>query len=185
MSGKAIMSNANNGAEKRLDRTKRQAILMRIVESSDKELTFEEIAAKMRDDPWVASRWPAYSASTANKDFSKVMTLVEDDVRAMALPYLAHHINLADDAIKTLHGFSRDDDLDYKTRIDSLNAMLKYLDQSHKIFGSYAAKEMNIKKAELSVTLDDFMALSRQANRQLDDDDNVVDGDFLVKDDSS
>ena len=177
MSETALMINANRSATKRLERTKRQAILMRIVESSKKSLSFEQIAEKMRDDAWVSGRWPTYSAQTANNDFNTVMTLVEGDVRELAMPYIARGIELSDSAIRLLHGFAQDDDLSHKIRIDSLNAMLKYLDQQNKVFGNYAAKEMNIKKAELTVDLDTFMELGRRADRQLNDID-FIDGEF-------
>lgn len=174
MSDTALMANSNNGAEKRLERAKRQAILMRIVESSKENLTYDEIAAKMREDPWIAARWPAYSAGSAHRDFGAVMTLVEDDVRELAMPYLAENLGLMDSAVKTLFDFSQDDQLTHKIRIDSLGAMLKYIDMANKVFGTYAAKEMHIKKAEITVDLDTFKKLEERAGAQLE----IIDGEL-------
>ena len=172
------LANSKKSATKQLERSKRRAILMRIVETDkSRNLTFEELAAIMRDDPWVAARWPSYAAQTANNDFVAVMGLVRDDVKDLAMPYFIRQVDLLDDAIETLHGFSKDDQLPHKMRIDSLNAMRGYLEQMGKVFGNFAAKEMNISKVELSVSLDEFKKAQRRANKQLD----LIEGE-LVKD---
>jgi uncharacterized protein (UPF0147 family) len=170
------LANSKKSATKQLERSKRQAILMRVIErNKPDDPTFEELAAMMRDDPWVAARWPSYSAQTANKDFAAVMSIVRDDVKDLAVPYLVRQVNLIDEAINTLSEFSKDDQLPHKMRIDSLNAMRGYLDQMGKVFGNFAPREMHIKKAELVVNLDNFKQLKERAKKQLD----VIEGEVI------
>jgi hypothetical protein len=175
----AILKNSQRGINKQLERSKRQVLLMRIIESGgDENYTFEEIAAKMRKDNWVAARWPEYSASTAHADFTSLMVLVKDDVRELALPYFVRQLAIMDDVIETLHDFVKEKDLHHKTRIDSANSLRGYLDQQIKVFGNYAPKEMHIKKSEISVTLDDFMKAKKAVEKERESaiEGEIVDG---------
>ena len=170
------LANSKNSATKQIERAKRQAMLMRLVDANAADNpTFEELAAMMRNDPWVSARWPSYAAQTANNDFVAVMGLVRDDVKDLAIPYFVRQVNLIDGAIGTLSDFANDDQLPHKTRIDSFNAMRGYLDQMGKVFGNYAPKEMHIKKAILSVNLDNFKQLKERAEKQL----SIVDGEVI------
>ena len=178
MSDTNQLANSKNSASRQLERAKRQAILMQTLDSSKKDLSFEEIAARMRDNGWVADRWPAYSASTARNDFNEVMGMVRSDVETLAMPYFVKQISLIDEAISTLRGFADDEELDYKLRIDSLNSMRGYVDQSLKIFGNYAPKEMHIKKAEVTFNLDAYNAVKEQLQKQLPPED-VIDGEVV------
>jgi hypothetical protein len=153
---KFALINAQKAPSKQLERAKRQAILMRIV-SANPDATQKELAAKMREDPWVAARWPAYSIQTVSNDFEAGIGLVKDDIRDIAMPYLARNIALSDDVIQTLVEFVNNDNLGEKLRIDAANAVRAYLDQSNKVFGTYAPKEMHIRKAEVQVNLDNFL----------------------------
>jgi hypothetical protein len=172
------LANSTRSATKQLERARRQAILMQILNGSKKDLTFEQIASNMRENIWIAQRWPSYSASTANKDFNDVMGLVRGDVGEMAMPYFVKQVALIDDAITTLNEFANDDELDYKLRIDSLNSMRGFLDQSLKIFGNYAPKEMHIQKAEVTFNLDAYNAVKEQLEKQLSVND-IIDGEIL------
>lgn len=173
---KSKLINSKKSATKQLERSKRQAILMRTIEANKSDNpTFEELAAIMRNDPWVAARWPSYAAQTANNDFVAVMSLVRDDVKDLAMPYFVRQVDLIDDAIDILQGFSKDDQLPHKMRIDSLNAMRGYLEQMGKVFGNFAAREMNIRKAEIFVNLDELKRAQKRASKQLD----IVDGELI------
>lgn len=170
------LASSKKSATKQLERSKRQAILMRVIETrKSDDLTFEELAAILRDDPWIAARWPSYSAQTANNDYVAIMSLVRDDVKDLAMPYFIRQVDLIDDAIEILRGFSKDDKLSHKMRIDSLNAMRGYLEQMGKVFGNFAAKEMNIRKAEIFVNLDEFKKAQKRASKQLD----VIEGEIV------
>ena len=173
---KSKMMNSQKSATKQLERSKRQAILMRLVDKQKTDTpSFEDLAAKMREDPWVAARWPTYSHQTANNDFNAVMNLVRDDVKDLAMPYFARQVDTIDEAIETLKGFANYDQLPHKTRIDAINSMRGYLEQMGRVFGNFAPKEMHIKKAEISVNLDNYQRLKEQATKQL----NIVDGDII------
>ncbi len=170
------LASSKKSATKQLERSKRQAILMRAVEARKSDnLTFEELAAMLRNDPWVAARWPSYSAQTANNDFVAVMSLVRDDVKDLAMPYLVRQVTLMDEAIDILDGFSKDDQLPHKMRIDSLNAMRGYLDQMGKVFGNFAAREIDIRKGVVVVNLDELKKAQKRASKQLD----IVDGELV------
>jgi hypothetical protein len=160
--------NQHKSASKQLEKAKRQAILLRIVQEHP-NLTQKDLAARMREDPWIAARWPSYSITTLSKDFNEGMSLIRDDVRDIAMPYLARNIALSDEVIGTLVGFVKDDNLGEKLRIDAANAVRSYLDQSNKVFGTYAPKEMHIRKAEVQVTLDNFLETYKQVRNELPD----------------
>ncbi len=172
---KSKLINSQKGVTKQLERSKRQAILMRLVERHKKDNPrFEDLANMMREDPWVAARWPSYSHQTANNDFNAVMNLVRDDVKDLAMPYFARQVNLMDEAIGTLRDFSKDDQLPPKMRIDAINAMRGYLEQMGRMFGNFAPKEMHIKKEELVWNIDTYTEAKREADRQL----KIIDGEI-------
>jgi len=173
---KSKLINSQNSVTKQLERAKRQAILMRFVETNkNKPPSFDELAAMMREDPWVAARWPSYSHQTAHNDFSAVMGLVRDDIKDLAMPYFARQVDLMDGAINTLSEFSEDDGLSPKLRMDALNAMRGYLEMMGRVFGNFAPKETHIKRAEISINLDEFRRLKEQATKQLE----VIDGEVI------
>lgn len=169
--------NASKSATKRLERAKRQAVLMQVLEVNQADNpTFEQLAEKMRDHPWVAERWPAYSATTAREDFLEVSALVKDDIKDLAMPYFAEQVGKVDEAIDTLYTFSQDTELDYKLRIDALNAMRGYINLSIDLLGTRAPKETHIKQANLNINIDTYRNIVEEAQRQLD---NVVDGEII------
>ncbi|MHC4181799.1 MAG: hypothetical protein ACYSR0_00420 [Planctomycetota bacterium] len=140
------------------------------------DYTHEQLCKKMREDPWVAARWPAYSLTTIQRDFSDGLELVRDDVRDIAMPYLARNIALSDEVIQTLVGFVNDDNLGEKLRIDAANAVRAYLDQSNKVLGTYAPKEMHISKAEVQMNLDAFVKIRKKVQAELPE---VVEGELV------
>lgn len=149
---------------------------MRLVEQHKRDSpSFEKLAEMMREDPWVATRWPSYSHQTAHNDFSSVMSLVRDDVKDLAMPYFARQVNLMDEAIGTLRNFSKDEELPPKMRIDAINAMRGYLEQMGRMFGNFAPKEMHIKKQEVTVNLDTYQRLKEEARDQL----KIIDGEIV------
>jgi len=179
MSNNALI-NSKKSSERQLTIAKRRAILMRLVETQkDENWTFEELSEKMRQNPWVASRWPAYAHSTAHKDFVASMDLVRDDVKELAMPYFARQISTADMALDTLAEFVQDDQLTPKTRIDAANALRGYLDHIGKVFGNYAPKEMHIKKQEVHVNLDNFIAMQRKVQMELEEANNIIEGEVV------
>ena len=172
---KSKLINSQKGVTKQLERSKRQAILMRLVNKHKKNNpNFENLASMMREDPWVAIRWPSYSHQTAYNDFNAVMGLVRDDVKDLAMPYFARQVNLMDEAIGALHDFSKDDQLPPKMRIDALNAMRGYLEQMGRLFGNFAPKEMNIKKATVTMDYDTYQKMKAKAQDQL----QIIDGEI-------
>ena len=148
---------------------------MRLVESRKKDNpSFEQLAGMMRDNTWVAARWPSYSHQTAHNDFNSVMSLVREDVKDLAMPYFARQVHLMDEAIGTLDGFSKDDQLPHKMRIDALNAMRGYLEQMGRMFGNFAPKEMHIKKATVTMDKDAYQRMRAEAQSQL----QIIDGEI-------
>ena len=172
----AKMVNSQKSVTRQLERSKRQAILMRIVESHKKERpTFDKLASMMREDPWVAARWPSYSHQTANNDVVAVMSLVRDDVKELAIPYFVRQVDLMDGAIDTLNSFAKDDQLPHKIRIDAMNSMKGYLEQMGRLFGNFAPKEMNIRKEEFVWDLDTYLKARATADKQL----SIVDSEVI------
>ena len=169
------LANSKNSAGKQLERARRQTILARLLDGNKKNMSFEQMAAKMREDHWVAQRWPSYSASTAHADFNEIMGLVRSDVGQLAMPYFVRQVDLIDENIAMLKEFAGDEELDWKLRIDASNSMRGWNDQSLKIFGNYAPKEMHIQKLEAKFDLNDYNELKEQFSKQLDD---VIDGDI-------
>lgn len=165
---KMQLKNSQKRVDKQLERSKRQAILMRLVdENKDEPPNFSQLAAKMRENQWVAARWPSYSHQTANKDFNEVMNLVRDDIKTLAMPYFVRQVEVMDEAIDILREFANDTQLPPKLRIDAINAQRGYLEQMGRTFGNFAPKEMHIKKEELTYNLDTYLQLKNQAAKQL------------------
>jgi hypothetical protein len=176
------LANSTRSAGKQLERSKRQAILMQTIKASSKDMTFDEMAAEMRKNGWIADRWPAYSASTARSDFNEIMGMVRSDIETLAMPYFIKQIDMMDEAMSTLRDFSNDEELDYALRISALNSLRSYIDQSLKVFGNYAPKEMHIKKAEVTFNLDAYNAVKEQLQSQLPTQlptNDVVDGEVV------
>jgi hypothetical protein len=149
---------------------------MRLVNKHKKDNpSFENLANMMREDPWISARWPSYSHQTANNDFNAVMNLVRDDVKDLAMPYFARQVNLMDEAIDALRDFSKDDELPPKMRIDAINAMRGYLEQMGRLFGNFAPKEMNIKKATVTMDMDTYQKMKEEAQNQL----QIIDGEII------
>lgn len=177
MSNQYALMNSKKSAERQLTIAKRRAILMRLIEKQkDNNWTFEEIAEKMRSDPWVAARWPDYVHSTAHRDFVNSMDLVRDDIKELAMPYFVRQVDTADSVIDTLKDFIGDDQLAPKTRIDAANSLRGYLDQLGKVFGNYAPKEMHVKKMDLSINLDTYVEMKKRVEKELEEQSNVIDG---------
>lgn len=174
MTNFALM-NASKNPAKRLERAKRQALVMRIVERHP-DYSLEKIAAAMREDPWVAARWPTYSSQTASTDFSKVMALVKGDIKDIAMPYLARNITISDGVIQVLGEFIADDSLAHKLRIDAANSLRAYLDQSNKVFGNYAPKETRLTTTEMKMNLNEFLKIEKAAQKQLSE---IIDGELV------
>jgi len=162
----------SNNAGRQLEMAKRQAILMRIVESEARKgrsPTFEKLAEIARRDPWVSARWPGYTGQMAKYDFSKTMALTRDDLKALAMPYLARQLNILDETTDTLQTMVKSDQLDDDTRIKAANSLRGYVGEIAKIFALYAPKETHIKKQELTGTIDDFYRLTKQAEKELNE----------------
>jgi NRPS condensation-like uncharacterized protein len=177
MTNFALM-NASKSPAKQLERAKRRAKVMQIVEQHP-EYNLEEIAAAMRKDPWIEARWPAYSTATAQKDFGKVMALVKGDVKEIAMPYLARNITISDAVIQVLGKFIADDNLGHKLRIDAANSLRSYLDQSNKVFGNYAPKETHLTTTEMKMNLNEFYKIEQAAQKQLSE---VIEGELVEQD---
>ena len=173
----------SNNAGRQLEMAKRQAILMRIVESEAKQgrsPTFEKLAEIARRNNWITARWPGYTGQMAKYDFNKTMALTRDDLKTLAMPYLARQLNILDSTTDTLQEMVTDDQLDDDTRIKAANALRGYVGEIAKIFALYAPKETHIKKQELTGTIDDFYRLTKQAEKELSgitDDSSIVDED--------
>ncbi len=173
---KSKLVNSQKSVTKQLERSKRQVILMRLVEKHKEDNPrFEDLANLMREDPWVAARWPSYSHQTANNDFNAMMSLVRDDVRDLAMPYFSRQVGLADEAIDTLRAFSRDDQLPPKMRIDATNAMRGYLEMLGRLFGNYAPKELHIQKVTATMDMDAYQKMREEARSQL----QIIDGEVV------
>ena len=162
----------SNNAGRQLEMAKRQAILMRVVESEARQgrnPSLEKIAEIARRDPWISSRWPGYSGGQAKYDFNKVMALTRDDLKMLAMPYLARQLNILDDTTNTLQEMVKDSQLDDDTKIKAANALRGYVGEIAKIFALYAPKETHIKKQEITGTIDDFDRLRKQAEKELNE----------------
>lgn len=163
-------------ASTQLERAKRRAVLVRIVEESKKPLTYDEMAQRMRDNPWVSARWPTYSPATASNDFQEILGITRDDIQALAMPYFERAITTMDSVMGTLMEFVNDTQLPEDTRIKAANVLRQYADQSLKVFGNYAPKEMHVRKSSFEFTLDDFNKLRQEIQQN---DNSVIDGEIL------
>ncbi len=175
---KSIIISKERSGGKQLERFKRIALLRSLMEQDRyRDATFVELAAIMRENPWVNQRWPDYSASTAHRDFGKSMDLIRGDIQDLSMLYFARQVDILDDVIDTLHDFSKDDTLDHSTRIQAANSLKGYIDTSIKIFGNYMPKQMNLTKTTFEFTIDDFKKLKAEADAQIE----IVDG-YVVED---
>lgn len=174
---------AQRSATKQLERAKRQAILMQIVEQQSakgKTPTFQKLSELMRENSWVKIRWPAYTAQTAGRDFGEVMSLTRGDVERLAMPYLARQLSIIDETVDTLKGIVGDDQRDDDTRIKAANSLRGYVGETAKIFSHYAPKETHVKEQKVVGTIDDFLKLKNQAQEELDTlktNGTIIDGD--------
>jgi len=174
---------AQRSATKQLERAKRQAILMQIVEqqsSKGKTPTFQKLSEMMRKNSWVQIRWPAYTAETARRDFGQVMSLTRSDVERLAMPYLARQLGIIDETVDALKEMVDDDRRDDDTRIKAANSLRGYVGETAKIFAHYAPKETHVKEQKVVGTIDDFLKLKNQAQQELKElktDDTIIDGD--------
>ena len=177
-------------ATKQLERAKRQAILMQIVEresSKNKTPTFAKLAKSMRKDAWIQTRWPEYTPEMARYDFGEVMALTRDDLKNMAMPYIARQLELIDTTANILHDIVKDSQRDDDTRIKAANSLRGYTGEIAKVFALYAPKETHVKKQEVVGTIDDFLRLRKQAVNELHDlqesevisnEDEIEDGEY-------
>lgn len=163
---------------KQLDRFKRILILRTFMEQqSNKNLSFADLAALMREHPWVSERWPSYSASTAHRDFEKSMELIRDDVKELSMLYFSRQVELLDDVIDELYELTKDANVDVTARISAANSLRGYLDTSIKIFGNYMPKQINMSKATVEFTIDDFFRAKEEADAHV----QVIDS-YVVED---
>jgi hypothetical protein len=154
---------------------------MQIVELKSAEgnaPTFAELSKLMRQNQWVSIRWPEYTSEMARYDFAKVMELTRDDIKSMAMPYLARQLNIIDETADTLQGIVSASQLDHDTRIKAANSLRGYVGETAKIFALYAPKETHIKKQEVVGTIDDFLKLRNQAAQELEElkEETIIDG---------
>lgn len=164
--------NQQRSATKQLERAKRQAILMQLVEresSNGEAPTFAKLAKKMRQDSWIQTRWPEYTPDMARYDFGEVMALTRDDLKNMAMPYLARQLDIIDTTADILQKIVKDDRRDDDTRIKAANSLRGYAGEIAKIFALYAPKETHVKKQEVVGTIDDFLKLRKQAVTELNE----------------
>lgn len=170
---KSIIIKRERTGSKQLARFRRISILRSLMEQEEnREATFAELAAMMREHPWVSQRWPSYSASTAHRDFEQSMDLIRGDIQDLSMLYFSRQVNMLDNVMDTLHGFSNDVDLDHATRISAANSLRGYIDTSIKIFGNYMPKQMSLTKTTFEFTIDDFKKLKAEADAQIE----IVDG---------
>lgn len=172
----------SRSATRQLERAKRQAILMRTVEEQStkgKTPTFAELSEIMRKDHWINSRWPEYTAEMARYDFGEVMALTRDDIKGLAMPYLARQLGIIDKTTDTLQKMVDNSQLDDDTRIKAANSLRGYVGEVAKIFSLYAPKETHVKKQELVGTIDDFLKLRNEAASELKEleNDAIIDAD--------
>lgn len=178
-------------ATKQLERAKRQAILMQIIEkesSNNNTPTFADLSKLMRKNSWIQVRWPEYTMEMARYDFGEIMVLTRDDIKNMAMPYLARQLNLIDETTDILKKIVDDDARDDDTRIKAANTLRGYTGEIAKIFALYAPKETHVKKQEVIGTIDDFLKLRAQVNKELkefeettesdNDDKNIEEGEY-------
>lgn len=159
-----------NAATNRLERARRQVILMRIIEEQQAQKrnpTLEELAAMMRENHWVASRWPSYSAPTASKDYGRLMELVKDDIKVLAMPYFVRQMEIIDETVDTLSGFVNDDRLPHDTRIRAANSLGGYADRYMKIFGTTTPSESMHVQRVVTGDLDSWKKMQEEADKEL------------------
>jgi len=130
--------------------------------------TFAELSQEMRKDAWIQIRWPEYTTDMARYDFGEVMALTRDDLKTMAMPYLARQLEIIDSTTDTLKRMVDNNSLDEDTRIKAANSLRGYTGEVAKIFALYAPKETHVKKQEVVGTIDDFLRLRSQAQSELE-----------------
>jgi hypothetical protein len=170
----------SRSAVSQLERSRRQVILMRIIERQQgkgKNPTFEKLAMMMREDPWVAARWPDYTPQTCSYDYYQLMDLVKDDIKTLAMPYFVRQMEIIDGAVDTLAEFVNDDRLPTDTRIKAANSLGGYADRYMKIFGNTAPNESRIQKVTLTGGLDDWKKITEAAEKELSSAD-AIDGEW-------
>ena len=153
---------------------KRRAVLMQLVDSSDRNLTYEEIGEKMRANRWVLARWPGYSAKEARSDLMDNLVLVEDDITALAGMYMVKHLEVIQRSIDRMEEIADDVDEKPHVRIAATNAVGPMLEKSIKIFGGYADTTIKVDKRELTLNLDQYKEIMRRAKEQ-----EVIEGEVI------
>jgi len=160
----------SRSAVSRLERSRRQVILMRIIEEQQgkkKNPTFEQFAVLMRENNWVSARWPDYSMSMASYDYGHLMDIVKDDIKVLAMPYFVRQMEIIDETVDILSGIVQDNQMPIDTRIKAANTLGGYADRYMKIFGNVSPSESYVEKVTLSGDLDSFNRMKEEADKEL------------------
>lgn len=161
----------------RFDLMRRRALAMRILEENSKDggITYEEIAQKMALQPWVLDRWPNYGEKNARDDLSYVFGMMEEDLKKLGKIYLVRQLTLIDDLINNLLDIANRNDVKDRTKISAISAIGPLLEKEIKITNNYPGKEVSINKRELTVNLDQFLAIKKKAESY---DEDTVEGEI-------
>lgn len=162
----------------RYETMKRRAQIMRILEGSKDNPTYEELTERMLDIVWVNNRWPDYSSDMARRDISYVLSLNNDDLRQLSSLYFSRQVGIIDDVIQELRGISVDPDVKPHTRIAALAAIGPYLDKEIRMFSNFGANKLNINKTNIDLDLDRFMEIKQKARKIAEEEEaNIIDVD--------
>ena len=169
MSGNKALATSRSMVS-RLERSRRQVILMRIIEEQQgkkKNPTQEQIAAMMRENNWVASRWPDYSITTVRYDYEQLEGMIKDDIKILAMPYFVRQMEIIDETVDTLSGIVQDSQMPIDTRIKAANTLGGYADRYMKIFGNVTPSESMQVKRVVTGDLDSWRKMQEEADKEL------------------